>query len=562
MRSLLLFLGLGLCSALAEIPEKHSPASNLALFHFDGSLADVRGRSTATLPSGAALADGDGGTIGSTDQRFATGGHLQTHNQTVPIAGLLADLPPAGTVELWFKLTDAPSEIAETTLFCARYGGFNLIRARLSPASDGRLYVHFIKDGVSFNCRGFRSTWPVNVWTHLAVTWGPEGIKSYVDGTIDGWHLDFEYPNTAAPTVFELGSAYFDGGIDELRVLDRQADPEEIQASYWRAPYIPGATEIGKWSRPVTVFEPHAAWAPHLTIEPCVVDLGTRLVMVYTGWTVGAGSGCALGWAESVDGLTWTDHGQFLGRGAGGFTGSAGRGNTWHEDGTVYVYFDDGAGGFWAVTTTDFITFTAPVQLIDGATSPAWAEGNHFNTTIAKDAGTYHMIIEGGSWFAGRYKCGRATAPHPLGPWTVHEELADLQIANGIFGGGGLLPSRQADGYFHYWYHAGLDMPSPPAPNNILHARSADFKRWEILNGGNFALEMKGDSFSGGRADQYADPFLIEYGGKVLMFIDVDRNDGVSGVQGRIAVSTFNGTLAELLAASPFDRRARNPVTR
>jgi hypothetical protein len=71
-----------------------------------------------------------------------------------------------------------------------------------------------------------------NQWTHIAVTWGAEGTKIYVNGVVDASTSANLWPCLSSPTYAYLnywGKADL-GYVDELRISDVTRSAEEIRA--------------------------------------------------------------------------------------------------------------------------------------------------------------------------------------------------------------------------------------------------------------------------------------------------------------------------------------------
>ncbi len=135
-----------------------------------------------------------------------------------------------GTIECWVV---APSASNNFQI----WGGGNGV-----PGTNGdwlRLGSHSTSGGLSMGL--FAGVWRwgsggtigLGYWKHVAGTWGPDGIKTYVNGVLVGEH---SYNGGAASYAVELfgtssWGSVFPGAMDELRVWDHARTGAQIQAN-------------------------------------------------------------------------------------------------------------------------------------------------------------------------------------------------------------------------------------------------------------------------------------------------------------------------------------------
>jgi hypothetical protein len=137
---------------------------------------------------------------------------------------------PEGTVELWFS-TDNWSASQQI------WGGGNGL-----PGTNGdwtRLGTHSSVAGHNLAFGRYSGIWrwassgiqPLSgVWYHVAATWGPAGLKIYLNGTLagqDGFSGDLHNYNTELIAASSWGDSYA-GAIDELRVWNLALDSSAI----------------------------------------------------------------------------------------------------------------------------------------------------------------------------------------------------------------------------------------------------------------------------------------------------------------------------------------------
>lgn len=564
---------------------KLPPGNSLALFHCDEgtgtTLTEASGRYTGTLNGGVTWAGTDGGNVGSsTPRRVFPKGSALVFNGTsgyVSVPGLLDTIPASGMVQMWFSpAVNYPVSGRNDRLWVkstTNLTGGNSTRLDAFLAADGKLKVGVVwgaAGGENMTLSSRTTSWAAGSWHHVAFTWSPSWLGLHIDGELHDYSVDYTLPASGAFKNFLLGaidfgglSGFFSGSIDEVQVLARRPLPEEIHAAYWRAPYYLGIEQSGRWNTRQDVLVPPATgnFARDLLIEICPVWTGSKFVATYTGYTLSPYRD-GLGWAESADGLNWTDFGQIIGNGLGGEVHGCGTSNLYLEGGTYYIYYTDHTTGDHKLITapvSNRTAFTTPQVMLAKSAAPGWVGDSYYNSCMTREGNVYYKLIEGGVPGNGHYVTGYATASSPSGPWTISASvLGTLQFAAGAYSAGAV-SARQPDGYFYAWYHVSTVEPSPPSASIIICARSANFINWEQLSD-NPVLELRGEQFSGGRSDQIADARIVEALGKVFLYYDLDRNLGISGQQGRAGVTTFNGSLTDLLKPSSISLRQNSAV--
>ena len=215
-------LNLGLVIAMENINQEYSADNNtVALFHFSENsgniIHDAAGSYNGTCGSGVSWTNGKFGSAIHTD----------------PSLGVLCDLDnlsfgnsmPEGTIELWFK---ADNEGFYGSLWGKEWGLYNRWKMYVSATNsifemrtgppDLQSSIHDLNANYSFSAGN---------WYHIAGSWGPEGMRIYVNGyLLSSNSYSGSSPNTYTPRPFTIGQFYsymgrevnFTGIIDELRV--------------------------------------------------------------------------------------------------------------------------------------------------------------------------------------------------------------------------------------------------------------------------------------------------------------------------------------------------------
>ena len=105
------------------------------------------------------------------------------------------------------------------------------------------------------------SQWNANQWYNIAVSWGADGMKMYIDGALEGTNpstikpglcyndllLGADYNWNGAALISDLNN-YFDGEVDNLQIWSALLNQQEIQ-NYMNCP--PAGNEaglVGSWN--------------------------------------------------------------------------------------------------------------------------------------------------------------------------------------------------------------------------------------------------------------------------------------------------------------------------
>ncbi len=214
---------------MSKISQIQPDGDTVLLDHFNGA---IKGTGFGTLTYGESLPNLEKAVNLTKDVyiKYAfspwyrwDGAHMWDRNEAA--AGVLTE----GTIEMWIK----PRE----------YSGilnFNWGDAASSPPAGHIMHLGFNADGkLIYGVWGGnqtkgpvgKTTIPLNKWTHLAVSWSPDGTKLYVNGNVDASTIANVWPAFSG-TVFAYLN-YWGGNdlgfIDEFHISKVARTDEEIR---------------------------------------------------------------------------------------------------------------------------------------------------------------------------------------------------------------------------------------------------------------------------------------------------------------------------------------------
>jgi hypothetical protein len=138
-----------------------------------------------------------------------------------------------GTVELWVKMgLDASKITGELFMFMTYKRGTDAVFLQFGPAPVARMRIK--SAGTWYNADSEPLDWKTDDIHHIAGTWGPDGLKLYLDGELAGSN-DFKGGPTVFAETLEINNASppdpnfpTNCVVDEVRLSDHQKSPDEF----------------------------------------------------------------------------------------------------------------------------------------------------------------------------------------------------------------------------------------------------------------------------------------------------------------------------------------------
>lgn len=198
----------------------------VAKYSFENNLNDSSGNSRTG--TGNALTYGVG-KIG----RAAVFNGTTSNMKVDSLAGVLPSANTPRSLTFWMYREPTQSGLGNMI----SWGASNESRARFSIAvqSDGKLYFVGENNDVDL---GY-SVVPPQTWTHVAITYANQTIKSYINGVLNGPPVTINTFNTSpafglilgeGPPNRRTGQEYFLGKLDEIGIYDRELNASEVQS--------------------------------------------------------------------------------------------------------------------------------------------------------------------------------------------------------------------------------------------------------------------------------------------------------------------------------------------
>ena len=138
-----------------------------------------------------------------------------------------------GSVELWVTMGFDVNEVAgELFLFMTYKRGTDAIFLQFNNGGIAQMRIK--SAGAWHNADSAALNWKKGEHHHIAGTWGPDGLKLYLEGRLEG-DADFKKGPTVFAETFEINNASppdpkfpTDCVVDGLRLSDHQKEPDEF----------------------------------------------------------------------------------------------------------------------------------------------------------------------------------------------------------------------------------------------------------------------------------------------------------------------------------------------
>ncbi len=158
-----------------------------------------------------------------------------------------------GSVELWVTMgLDVKDVNGELFLFMTYKRGTDAVFLQFDGGGIARMRIK--SAGSWFNADSSPLNWKEGEHHHMAGTWGPAGLKLYLDGKLEGEDDSKEGPTVFAET-FEINNASppdpkfpTNCVVDGLRISDHQKDVDELVLDD-PAPVEPGGKVTTTWAQ-------------------------------------------------------------------------------------------------------------------------------------------------------------------------------------------------------------------------------------------------------------------------------------------------------------------------
>ena len=292
---------------------------------------------------------------------------------------------------------------------------------------------------------------------------------------------------------------------------------------------------VPNWIRQESVFS-ICSWSnpSNYVVEPALLYEGnpvilTQYVNVFKMWYRGgwASPNTYIGYAESPDGVNWTDYSSNpLNLSGGiGLVGQQGPFVVRVNSNTLYLYCSSGGGATIDLfSSSDGINWTLVKHNIVGigGANPAVY---HF----AGESWKMYFQVYAGSYWATDY----ATSSDGIN-WTLYS-------GNPVSTAGIRYVYKANDGTYWGWGS------NTSLPTDLRRSHSSDGINWTITPEGITFPRLTWSEGMFGTVGQVADPFLLIVNGYVYMFYDANSNGGSPDGDSHISLAIFYGTFEQLI---------------
>jgi CSLREA domain-containing protein len=203
-----------------------APTGMVSWFPAEGNANDIFGTNNGTLQNGATFAPGKVG------QAFSFDGV----NAYVGIPNVVNSWPE-GTLETWVNFKDPTPKDSGDYIFSAGNGtnlGLHKGATSPEPANDLRFGIYKTDSpGAGWQWAASSVVPNAGQWYHVAATWGPAGIKIYINGVLSGTN---PYTGPSYNSTYNMigasaiANSTVNAFVDEFEIFNRALTPEEIAA--------------------------------------------------------------------------------------------------------------------------------------------------------------------------------------------------------------------------------------------------------------------------------------------------------------------------------------------
>jgi YVTN family beta-propeller protein len=199
-----------------------APSELVSWWTGDNHVLDVVGGNNGTLMNGVTFASG------MVDQAFS----LDGIDGYVQIPNVVNNMPE-GTIQGWIRYNAVqPGILFSATSGVPLTGHYDVMVLGVMTPFGATIVFGIYPGGNSRYLADSGVVPEPDQWYHVAGTWGPDGMKLYVDGALKGAHA---YTGSSSPAEYNIIGASswgysLDGLIDEVQLFSRALPIEEIAA--------------------------------------------------------------------------------------------------------------------------------------------------------------------------------------------------------------------------------------------------------------------------------------------------------------------------------------------
>jgi predicted GH43/DUF377 family glycosyl hydrolase len=370
-------------------------------------------------------------------------------------------------------------------------------------------------------------------FTSLTVaTWAtgtnPYLMRGEVTGTTINMYLNGVLALTATDSSIASGSA----GVWAFNIA-----ASHIALTNWRGGDI-------VWTRQGTVMNFNAPGTSGTgTQEPTVIYEGNAQILsgnVFKMWYTNGWTSANIQYAESSDGITWTQYGSNPVIG----TTSTAHGFVFHHtNGTYYAYMGNSVASppsqFDQYTSSNGVSWTLAHSAVLSKGVSGWDSGGIFNPRVWVEGSTWYMLYVGNN--GSLDLIGLATSPDGV-TWT--KSVSNPVLTNGAGSLGTGLPVKINGVY----YMIGHGSPSGLLPSDVLQYSSTDLITWTGISKNPIVERVLSDEGANLAAGQLADPCLVEVAGTTYLFNDATNAQASGHIH--INLRTTPHTIAAFVGAT------------